>query len=273
MPAPISKGEANIHKWNPEEYAKHSAAQLAWARELIARLKLRGDESVLDIGSGDGKVTAEIAAALPRGRVVGLDGSREMVQFARAHYDDKQFPNLEFVCLDARRIELNRRFDIVFSNAALHWIEDHPAVLKGVSLVMRSGGKLIFSCGGRGNAVEMLETVEAITAKNRWRKYFEKFAFHYYFYGPYEYSRWLPEAGLSSLRVELVPRDMPHPGAEGLAAWIRTTWMPFTERVPESERKELIQEIVKTYLHRFPVDSAGDAYVKMVRLEVEALKP
>src|SRR6266487_82505 len=95
------------HKWNPEEYAKSSEAQLAWARELIARLKLRGDESVLDVGSGDGKVTAEIAAALPRGRVVGLDSSPQMVQFARAHYAAKRWPNLEFVRMDAQRIELN----------------------------------------------------------------------------------------------------------------------------------------------------------------------
>src|ERR1043166_5653513 len=68
-----------MHKWDPEDYAKHSSAQLAWARELIARLKLRGDESVLDIGCGDGKVTAELAAALPRGHVAGLDGSQEMI--------------------------------------------------------------------------------------------------------------------------------------------------------------------------------------------------
>src|SRR5712691_4469272 len=98
-----------MHQWNPEDYAKHSAAQLAWARELIARLKLRGDESFLDVGSGDGKVTAELAAALPSGRVVGLNGSREMVEFGRVHYDERRFPNLEFICMDARRIELNRR--------------------------------------------------------------------------------------------------------------------------------------------------------------------
>ena len=262
-----------MHTWNPEEYAKHSSAQLAWARELIARLKLGGDESVLDVGSGDGKVTAEIAAALPRGRVVGLDGSREMIEFARAHYADRQFPNLEFLCMDARQIELSRRFDIVFSNAALHWIEDHQAVLKGMSGVLRRGGGLIISCGGRGNALGILEAVEAVTAKDRWRNYFEGFAFPYHFYGPDEYSRWLPEAGLSSLRVELVPKAMPHRGAEGLAGWIRTTWLPFTERVPDSAREELIQEVVKTYLDRFPLDAAGDAYVKMVRLEVEALKP
>ncbi len=75
-----------MHKWNPAEYAWHSAAQLAWARELIARLRLRGDESVLDIGSGDGKVTAEIAAGLPRGRVVGLDESPEMIEEVVTEY-------------------------------------------------------------------------------------------------------------------------------------------------------------------------------------------
>ena len=259
--------------WNPEEYAKSSAAQLAWARELIARLKLRGDESVLDVGSGDGKVTAEIAAALPRGRVVGLDGSPEMVNFARAHYETRRFPNLEFVCMDARRIELNRRFDIVFSNAALHWIDDHRAVLKALSRIMRQGGRLIVSCGGRGNAVEILDAFEGVTSADRWRTYFEGFAFPYHFYGPDEYSRWLPEAGLSPLRVELVPKTMPQPGADGLASWIRTTWLPFTERVPESKREAMIQEVVNRYLDRFPADAAGDVCVKMVRLEVEAVKP
>src|SRR5919197_6267734 len=98
-----------MHHWKPAEYARHSAAQLAWARELIARLKLRGDETLLDIGCGDGKVTAEIAAALPRGGAVGLDSSRDMVEFARAHYPPARFPNLEWVCMDARRIELERR--------------------------------------------------------------------------------------------------------------------------------------------------------------------
>src|SRR5438128_10635114 len=91
-----TRGASGMPKWNPEEYAKHSSAQLAWARELIARLKLGGDETVLDIGSGDGKVTAEIAASVPHGRVVGIDGSPEMVKFAHAHFDDQRFPNLEF---------------------------------------------------------------------------------------------------------------------------------------------------------------------------------
>ena len=262
-----------MHKWNPEEYAKHSTAQLAWARELIARLKLGGDESVLDIGSGDGKVTAEIAAALPRGRVVGLDASPQMVEFARARHGGGRHVNLEFVCMDARQIDLKPPFDIVFSNAALHWIDDHAAVLKRIGQALRGGGRLIISCGGRGNAAEMLEVVHAVIALCRWRKYFEGLAFPYYFYGPDQYVRWLPEAGLSPLRVELVPKDMLHRGAEGLAGWIRSTWLPFTERVPDPGRDEMIQEIATEYVKRYPPDAQGNVHVKMVRLEVEAMKP
>ena len=70
-------------KWNAAAYAANSAVQQSWARELIAKLKLRGDEHILDVGCGDGKVTAELAAAVPRGLVVGIDASAEMISFAR----------------------------------------------------------------------------------------------------------------------------------------------------------------------------------------------
>src|SRR5438876_8967251 len=164
--------------------------------------------------------------------------------------------------MDPRPIALERRFHIVVSNAALDWIEDHPAFLKGVSRVMHRGGRLIISCGGRGNAAEIFEAVQAVTARECWSGYFVGFRFPYHFYGPEQYARWLPEAGLSALRVALVPKDMPHSGAEGLAAWIRTTWLPYTEQVPESEREDLIQDIVREFAKRFPVDAAGRIEVK-----------
>ena len=83
---------------------------------------------------------------------------------------------------------------------------------------------------------------------------------------------WLEEAGFNVERLELVPKDMTHPGKEGLAAWIRTTWMPFTHSVPESERDSFIAHFVDTYLERIPLDQNGLAHVHMVSLEVNALK-
>src|SRR5277367_6388290 len=83
-------------KWNAAEYAANSTVQQSWARELIAKLHLRGDEHVLDVGCGDGKVTAEIARAVPRGSVAGIDASAEMIGFARKTFPAGRFPNLKF---------------------------------------------------------------------------------------------------------------------------------------------------------------------------------
>ena len=77
-------------RWNAADYAANSGVQQTWARELIARLKLRGDEHILDVGCGDGKVTAEIARAVPRGGVTGVDASAEMIAFAQKAFPPKQ---------------------------------------------------------------------------------------------------------------------------------------------------------------------------------------
>ena len=91
-------------KWNAADYAANSAAQQIWARELIAQLNLRGDEHILDVGCGDGKVTAELARAVPKGSVIGIDTSPEMIRFARKTFPRGKHPNLEFQIMDAREI-------------------------------------------------------------------------------------------------------------------------------------------------------------------------
>src|SRR5450755_305230 len=91
-------------KWNAADYAANSVVQQTWARELIAKLKLRGDEHILDVGCGDGKVTAEIARAVPRGFVAGIDASAEMIGFARKAFPPSQISNLTFQICDARKI-------------------------------------------------------------------------------------------------------------------------------------------------------------------------
>ena len=128
-------------KWNAAEYAVNSAVQQSWARELIARLKLRGNEHILDVGCGDGKITAEIARAVPRGSVVGMDASAEMIGFARKTFPKSNISNLKFQIADARKIRFKTKFDLVFSNAALHWVDDHEAILRGGSAVLKPDRK------------------------------------------------------------------------------------------------------------------------------------
>ena len=106
-----TRAKKNV-RWNAADYAANSAAQQIWARELIVQLHLRGDEHILDVGCGDGKVTAELARAVPKGSVTGIDASPEMIRFARASFPAKKVPNLGFKIMDARHIRLARRFDV-----------------------------------------------------------------------------------------------------------------------------------------------------------------
>ena len=259
--------------WNPQDYAKNSAAQLKWAQELRSSITLQGHEAILDVGCGDGKITADFSRHLPNGTVTGIDRSPEMVAYAAQTYPKMDYPNLTFACIDARKIPYKDSFDLIFSNAVLHWVDDHLAVLKGISAALKPGGTVIISCGGKGNAVQILQTVFEVADRTRWRQYFNPLINPYFFHGPEEYLPWLNTSGLKPERLELVPKDMIHEGKAGLASWLRTTWMPFTERVPITEREQFIDEVVETYTSYFPPDAQGQVHVPMVRLEVVAYKP
>lgn len=258
--------------WNPEDYAKNSDAQLKWARSLTKNLNLENYKSILDVGCGDGKITADFATTLPQSRIVGVDSSPEMIAYADRKYSNSQYPNLTFNCLDARLIDFQQEFDLIFSNAALHWVNDHQAFLKGANKALKNNGRLIISCGGKGNAAEVLTTFAKLTATDTWKPYFADFHNPYFFYGLEDYRIWLEKFGFAIARLELVPKDMTHPGKEGLAGWIRTTWMPFTKYVPEEHRNEFIAQFVELYLANNPLDSQGLTHVSMVRLEVDANK-
>jgi trans-aconitate methyltransferase len=278
--------------WNAADYAANSVVQQTWARELIAQLQLRGDEHVLDVGCGDGKVTAEIARAVPRGSVVGVDASPQMIEFARKTFPRGKIPNLEFHIMDAREIggcdapsqssgrlkagdggvAATQKFDIVFSNAALHWVDDHRAFLRGAASVLRPGGRLIVSCGGKGNAYDVFLVVRAEMRLKRWREFFRKLEKPYFFHNPDSYEKWLPRFGFKSRGVRLSSKDAVYGGRDGFAAWLRTTWLPYTQRVPENLREEFIGAVTDRYVARHPPDADGRVHARMMRLEIDAVK-
>jgi trans-aconitate methyltransferase len=258
--------------WNASDYNKSSAAQQQWANELIAKLSLRGNERVLDIGCGDGKVTAIIARSVPDGSVVGVDNSEEMIRFARDHFPRDRFPGLSFIQMDARCLAFDEKFDVIFSNAALHWICDHHDVLAGIRNCLLPGGRLLIQMGGKGNAAAVLEIFEETLCDPAWKPYFIDFSFSYGFFSPEEYRQWLAEAGLHPLRVELIRKDMTYQTREEFAGWIRTTWLPYLQRIPENLRPTFISTIVDRYLFRYPADREGIIHIGMVRLEVEAVQ-
>ena len=258
-------------KWNAADYAANSAVQQAWARELIAQLKLRGDERVLDVGCGDGKVTAELARAVLRGEVVGVDAAEEMIRFARKTFPAARFSSLKFQVADARKFRFDAPFDVLFSNAALHWVDDHQAFLRCAAAALKPGGRLVVSCGGKGNAHDVFLALRPEMRLARWRQFFRKMPLPYFFHAPEDYEKWLPRFGFKSVRVELASKAATYAGADGFATWLRTTWLPFTQRVPETLREEFIAAVTARYLAKHPLDKYGRVQVRMVRLEIEAV--
>lgn len=257
--------------WAPADYAANSSAQFAWARELIARLDLQGNERVLDVGCGDGKITAELASRLPHGEVIGVDNSSEMIRYAQVAFPSCAHLNLDFRVMDARHLRFEKPFDLVFSNAALHWVDDHASFLLGAAKCVRDGGRLVVSCGGKGNAQEVFAVLRSRMPLIKWRGFFRRMKAPYFFHRPEDYEKWLLRAGFRPLSIRLVPKDTAF-NRESLAAWLRTTWLPYTQRVPEKLREEFIVSVVDRYVARHPPDAAGQTHVQMIRLELDATK-
>ncbi len=262
-----------MYQWNAADYARYSQGQELWARELLASLDLRPDDRILDIGSGDGRMTAAIAERVPRGRVVGVDSSADMVRHARAEFASDQRPNLTFLQADASALPFDAEFSLVYSSATLHWVADHRPVLSGIARALRPGGRLVAQMGGYGNAATMTTAVEAVARRPRWAPAFQGFASPYTYHHPQDYDRWLRDAGFEVDEARLIPKDMVHADRAALAGWIRTAWHPYTGPIASAERTRFIEEAVDEYLASHPADASGAVHVPMVRLQIRAHKP
>ncbi|MFH0862274.1 MAG: methyltransferase domain-containing protein [Candidatus Altiarchaeota archaeon] len=260
------------YKWDARGYDKNASFQRGLATELIDKLGLKGDERVLDVGCGDGKNTSEIAARLPRGTALGIDSSEDMIGHAKREYPPARFPNLSFEVMDVLKMGYRGEFDVVFSNATLHWIKDHRRMLKKVAASLRPGGRILIQMGGKGNAADTFRVMDAFAESEKWRDYFTGYESPFGFWSPKEYEPWMKEAGLAPRRIELIERDMTQVWPEGFKGWIRSTWLPYTESVPEGLREEFIDEVAKEYVRLHPLRKDGKVHVAMVRLEVEAEK-
>ena len=160
------------------------------------------------------------------------------------------------------------------SFTALHWVtEGHDAALKAMGRALRHGGRLYVQLPGAGNIAELVAAAEAVMAKPHWRACFSGFEFPWLFPDPHQYTAMVTAAGLRPLRVELIPRDVVHPDAAALEGWVRTTWMPYTDRLPSPQRDPWIAEVVARYVAERPPDRDGAVHVPSFRLEVEAERP
>jgi len=130
----------------------------------------------------------------------------------------------------------------------------------------------VISCGGKGNAHDVFLALRPEMRRPRWREFFRKLPAPYFFYSPDDYKKWLAKFGFKIHALKLAPKEADYQGAEGLAAWLRITWLPYVQRVPEDLREEFIAAVTRRYLAKHPSDAEGRVHVRMVRLEIDAVK-
>ena len=149
-----------MREWNADVYHRVLDPQAEWGRSVLARLPLQGHELVLDVGCGTGRLTADLLARLPRGKVVGVDLSSNMLGTARANLRTTAgTPRVAFVLAHAAALPfLAGTADAIFSTATFHWVKDHDRLFASLFSALKPLGRLVAQCGGAGNIERARDT-------------------------------------------------------------------------------------------------------------------
>lgn len=197
-------GGGSDRDWDAATYDRVSDVQLAWAREQLGRLRLVGDELVLDAGCGSGRVTALLADRIPRGRLYAVDVAPSMVAHARRALKDRA----TVYCQDLVELQLPEPVDVVFSNATFHWIADHDALFAALHRVLKPGGRLLAQCGGEGNIDSFRRISETMADEAPFAPYFRQWQTPWNYAGAQATADRLRGAGFVDVSCWLEPRPV-----------------------------------------------------------------
>lgn len=140
-----------MREWNADAYHRVSNPQLMWGVQLLDRLSLTGNELVLDVGCGTGRLTELLLERLPRGRGIAIDQSANMIETARMYLADRFDGRVGFVQADAAALPFRDAADAIFSTATFHWLLDHERLFRSLFAALAPGGRLVAQCGGGRN--------------------------------------------------------------------------------------------------------------------------
>jgi trans-aconitate 2-methyltransferase len=187
--------------WDARTYERVSGPQAEWAEGVLGRLRLGGDETVLDAGCGSGRVTRMLLERLPEGRVVAVDSSPSMVAEAREALDPERTTVFE---ADLAQLRLDEPVDLAFSNAVFHWVPDHDALFARMFEALRPGGRLEAQCGGEGNVHRFVEVAAAVGEQDPYAPYLAGWAGPWNFAGPQVTAERLRDAGFEAVETGLL---------------------------------------------------------------------
>jgi trans-aconitate 2-methyltransferase len=171
-----------VTEWNAQAYDRLASPMQSWGETILASLDVRGDETALDLGCGSGRLTEHLLRRLPAGRVIAIDRSSNMLAAAREHLEPDFAGRVEYVQCSLEQIDFDRVADLAFSNAALHWVRDHPRLFAAIHRALKPNGRLIAQCGGGPNILSVRQRAQKLMDSEPYRRYFDGWP------GPWEFA-------------------------------------------------------------------------------------
>jgi len=198
-------------EWDAASYHAVATPHQGWGAEILDRVPLRGDETVLDLGCGTGRVSAQLLERLgPDGRVIGVDGSAAMVAEATRQLGGER---ATFLHQDLLELTVAEPADAAVSSATFHWIADHDQLFARVRAALKDGAPFVAQCGGRGNVASIVAVVDEVTAREPFAATFAGWAGPWNFAAPEETAERLERAGFAVERTWLQPSPQRPPAA------------------------------------------------------------
>lgn len=235
------------YEFNGEKYKKASKHQKEWGNKLISELRLKGDEIILDLGCGDGVLTQQLAERVPKGKVIGIDASINMIQTAKKCWRS----NLEFIHMDINVINFYEKFDVIFSNAALHWVKDHERLLKKAFAALKLGGVILWDFAGKGNCSNFFEVVRCKMNDNEFKEFFCDFEWPWFMPSKSYYEQLVTSIGFSQVDIVEENRDRYFTNADEMIKWIdQPSIIPFITCIPREKKELFRQEIIDMMLEK-----------------------
>lgn len=244
-----------VQRWSASDYAKNGRFVQEMAGPVFAMLAPKSGERILDLGCGDGTLTAEIKAA--GADVLGVDLSDELLAVAR-------MKGLAVRKLDGHALDFVQEFDAVFSNAALHWMRAPDLVIAGVARALKPKGRFVGELGGHGNVAAIATAMRAV---GKARGGDPGLVAPWFFPTVEEYAGLLAKNGFTVREIALVPR--PTLLKTGMEGWLRTFGRSFFDQFPEPERTTALDEALEL-LRPSLCDSQGRWTADHIRLRFSA---
>ncbi|MGB7684746.1 MAG: methyltransferase domain-containing protein [Solirubrobacterales bacterium] len=247
---------SSAREWDADTYDEVAQPQFEWGMDVLGRLELRGDEVALDAGCGSGRVTAELAKRLPRGRLIAVDGSEAMIAKARQRLGE----DVTYVVTDLSELEVAEPVDLIFSTATFHWIADHDRLFSRLHAALRPGGRLVAQCGGEGNVAEHAAVIAKVAARLEFASHLERASGLWNFAPPDVTEERLHRAGFAEARCWLQPWPVQ---PERPLEFITTVILgPLLAQLPEDLRRPFAEAVLE--------QSEKPLVLNYIRLNIEA---